>query len=32
MAIKKKEWYKDLYHDRSIDNIEKYMVAKKTTK
>ena len=29
-AIKeKKEWYRRLYHDRSMDNIEKYKVAKK---
>ena len=32
-AIKeKKECYRRLYHDRSVDNIEKYKVAKKTTK
>ena len=32
-AIKeKKEFYRHLYHDRSVDNIEKYKVAKKTTK
>ena len=32
-AIKeKKECYRCLYHDRSVDNIEKYKVAKKTTK
>ena len=32
-AIKeKKECYKRLYHDRSVDNIEKYKVAKKTAK
>ena len=32
-AIKdKKEYYRRLYHDRSVDNIEKYKVAKKTTK
>jgi hypothetical protein len=32
-AIKeKKECYKRLYHDRNVDNIEKYKVAKKTTK
>ena len=30
-AIKeKKECYRRLYHDRSVDNIEKYKVAKKT--
>ena len=28
----KKECYRRLYHDRSVDNIEKYKVAKKTTK
>ena len=31
-AIKKKECYKHLYHDRCADNIEKYKVAKKTAK
>ena len=32
-AIKeKKECYRCLYHDRSVDNIEKYKVAKKTAK
>ena len=31
-AIKKKECYKRLYHDRCADNIEKYKVAKKTAK
>ena len=32
-AIKeKKECYRSLYHDRSVDNIEKYKVAKKTAK
>ena len=32
-AIKeKKECYRRLYHDRSVDNIEKYKVAKKTAK
>ena len=30
-AIKeKKEYYRRLYHDRSVNNIEKYKVAKKT--
>jgi ferredoxin-thioredoxin reductase catalytic subunit len=28
----KKECYKHMYHDRSMDNIEKYKVAKKTIK
>ena len=28
----KKECYRRLYHDRSVDNIEKYKVAKKITK
>ena len=28
----KKECYRRLYHDRSVDNIEKYKVAKKTAK
>ena len=28
----KKECYKRLYHDRSVDNIKKYKVAKKTAK
>jgi hypothetical protein len=33
MAIKeKKECYIRLYHDKSVDNIEKYKVAKKTSK
>ena len=32
-AIKeKKECYRRLYHDRSVDNIEKYKVAKKIAK
>ena len=32
-AIKeKKECYRRLYQDRSVDNIEKYKVAKKTAK
>ena len=32
-AIKeKKECYRHLYHDRSVDNIEKYKVTKKITK
>ena len=31
-AIKEKECYKRLYHDRSADNIEKYKVTKKTVK
>ena len=31
-AIKEKECYKRLYHDRCADNIEKYNVAKKTVK
>ena len=32
-AIKeKKECYRRLYHDMSVDNIEKYKVAKKTVK
>ena len=32
-AIKeKKECYRHLYHDRSVDNIEKYKVLKKTVK
>ena len=32
-AIKeKKKCYRRLYHDMSVDNIEKYKVAKKTTK
>ena len=32
-AIKeKKECYRCLYHDRSVDNIENYKVAKKTAK
>ena len=32
-AIKeKKECYRRLYHNRSVDNIEKYKVAKKTAK
>ena len=32
-AIKtKKECYRRLYHDRSMNNIEKYKVAKKTAK
>ena len=32
-AIKeKKECYRRLYHDSSVDNIEKYKVAKKTAK
>ena len=31
-AIKKKECYKRLYHDRCANNIEKYKVAKKTVK
>ena len=31
-AIKKKECYKRLYHDRYANNIEKYKVAKKTAK
>ena len=32
-AIKeKKECFRRLYHDRSVDNIEKYNVAKKTAK
>ena len=32
-AIKeKKECYRRLYHDRSVDNIEKYKVLKKTVK
>ena len=31
-AIKEKECYKCLYHDRCADNIEKYKVAKKTAK
>ena len=29
---KKKECYRRLYHDKSVDNIEKYKVAKKTAK
>ena len=29
---RKKKCYKRLYHDRSVDNIEKYKVAKKTAK
>ena len=29
---KKKECYRRLYHNRSVDNIEKYRVAKKTAK
>ena len=33
MAIKKKkECYRRLYYDRSVDNIEKYKMAKKTAK
>ena len=28
----KNEYYRRLYHDRSVDNIEKYKVAKRTTK
>ena len=28
----KKECYRRLYHDRSVDNIDKYKVAKKTIK
>ena len=31
-AIKEKECYKRLYHDRCADNIEKYKVANKTAK
>ena len=31
-AIKKKECYKRLYHDRCANNIAKYKVAKKTAK
>ena len=31
-AIKEKECYKRLYHDRCANNIEKYKVAKKTAK
>ena len=31
-AIEEKECYRRLYHDRSVDNIEKYKVAKKTAK
>jgi hypothetical protein len=31
-AINKKEYYICLYHDMSVDNIDKYKVAKKTTK
>ena len=31
-AIKEKECYKRLYHDRCANNIEKYKVAKKTVK
>jgi hypothetical protein len=32
-AIKEmKEYHKCVYHDKSVDNIEKYMVAKKTIK
>ena len=32
-AIKeKKECYRRLYHDRGVDNVEKYKVAKKTAK
>ena len=31
-AIKKKECYKRLYHDRCANNIEKYKVAKKPIK
>ena len=31
-VIKKKKCYKRLYHDRCANNIEKYKVAKKTTK
>jgi hypothetical protein len=32
-AIKEnKECYEHLYHDKNVDNIEKYKVAKKTTK
>ena len=32
-AIKEnKEWYICLYHDRSVDNIEKYKIEKKTTR
>ena len=31
-AIKEKEYYKRLYHDRCADNIEKYKMAKKTAK
>jgi hypothetical protein len=32
MTTKKKECYIRLYHDRSVDNIEKYKVTKKTVK
>ena len=28
----KKECYRRLYHDKSVDNIEKYKVTKKTAK
>ena len=31
-AIKEKECYKRLYHDRCANNIKKYKVTKKTTK
>ena len=31
-AIKKNKCYKRLYHDRCVNNVEKYKVAKKTTK
>ena len=31
-AIKEKECYKRLYHDKCANNIEKYKVAKKTAK
>ena len=31
-AIKEKECYKRLYHDRCANSIEKYKVAKRTAK
>jgi hypothetical protein len=31
-AIKKKECYRSMYHNRSVNNIEKYKVAKNTAK
>jgi hypothetical protein len=30
--LRRKKCYRHLYHDMSVDNLEKYKIAKKTTK